>query len=80
MYKRQVLIQDSATENDQVNKGKVVVAPANHINSDNLNIGGYGFSPNGGKTFTSDVNVKKVMMTSGAWATVNGVDVLTALK
>ncbi|HCN12105.1 MAG TPA: hypothetical protein DIS75_07180 [Chryseobacterium sp.] len=75
-----VLIQDSATENDQVNKGKVVVAPANHINSDNLNIWGYGFSQNGGKTFTSDVNVKKVMMTSGAWATVNGVDLLAALK
>lgn len=75
-----VLIQDAATETDQVNKGKVVVSPANHLNSDNLNIWGYAYSPNGAKTFTSDSNVKKVTMTSGNWGTVNGVDLLSALK
>ena len=75
-----VLIQDAATETEQVNKGKVVVAPANHMNSDNLNIWGYAYTPNGGKTFTSDANVKKVTLASGAWATVNGVDLLSALK
>ena len=75
-----VLIQDAATETEQVNKGKVVVAPANHINSDNLNIWGYAYTPNGGKTFTSDAAVKKVILASGAWATVNGVDLLAALK
>ena len=75
-----VLIQDAVTETEQVNKGKIVVSPANHENSDNLNIWGYAFSPNGGKTFTSDAAVKKITLTSGNWATVNGVDLLAALK
>ena len=75
-----VLIQDAPTETEQVNKGKILVSPANHVNSDNLNIWGYAFSPNGGKTFTSNGSVKKVTLSSGNWATVNGVDLLTALK
>lgn len=75
-----VLIQDSATETEQVNKGKIKVEPANHVNSDNLHVWGYAFTPNGGKTFTSDSNVKKVTLTTGNWANVNGVDLLAALK
>lgn len=75
-----VLIQDSATETEQVNKGKIKVEHANHVNSDNLNVWGYAFTPNGGKTFTSDSNVKKVTLTTGNWANVNGVDLLAALK
>lgn len=75
-----VLIQDVATETEQVNKGKIVVTPVNHINSDNLNVWGYAFTPNGGKTFTSDATVKKVAMVPGAWATVDGVDLLSGLK
>ena len=75
-----VLIQDVATETEQVNKGKIVVTPTNHINSDNLNTWGYAYTPNGGKTFTSDAAVKKVVLASGNWATVNGVDLLAALK
>lgn len=75
-----VLIQDAATETEQVNKNKITVSPINHTGSDNLNIWGYAYTPNGAKTFTSDATVKKVNLTSGTWATVNGVDLLSALK
>ncbi|MGZ5193152.1 MAG: hypothetical protein ACXWVV_04495 [Kaistella sp.] len=75
-----VLIQDAATETEQVNKNKITVSPINHTGSDNLNIWGYAYTPNGAKTFTSDATVKKVNLTSGNWATVNGVDLLSALK
>ena len=75
-----VLIQDAATETEQVNKNKISVSPVNHTGSDNLNIWGYAYTPNGAKTFTSDATVKKVNLTSGNWATVNGVDLLSALK
>lgn len=75
-----VLIQDAATESEQVNKNKISISPINHTGSDNLNIWGYAYTPNGGKTFTSDATVKKVTLTSGNWATVNGVDLLSALK
>ena len=75
-----VLIQDVATETEQVNKNKISVSPVNHTGSDNLNIWGYAYTPNGAKTFTSDATVKKVSLTSGNWATVNGVDLLSALK
>ena len=75
-----VLIQDVATETEQVNKNKISVSPVNHTGSDNLNIWGYAYTPNGAKTFTSDATVKKVNLTSGNWATVNGVDLLSALK
>ncbi|MGZ5264395.1 MAG: hypothetical protein ACXWBY_03570, partial [Kaistella sp.] len=73
-----VLIQDAATETEQVNKNKISVSPINHTGSDNLNIWGYAYTPNGAKTFTSDATVKKVNLTSGTWATVNGVDLLSA--
>ena len=75
-----VLIQDVATETEQVNKNKISVSPVNHTGSDNLNIWGYAYTPNGAKTFTSDATVKKVNLTSGNWTTVNGVDLLSALK
>ncbi|OWR12968.1 hypothetical protein [Chryseobacterium sp. VAUSW3] len=75
-----VLIQDAATETEQVNKNKISVSPVNHTGSDNQNIWGYAYTPNGAKTFTSDATVKKVNLTSGNWATVNGVDLLSALK
>ena len=75
-----VLIQDVATETEQVNKNKISVSPVNHTGSDNLNVWGYAYTPNGAKTFTSDATVKKVNLTSGNWATVNGVDLLSALK
>ena len=75
-----VLIQDVATETEQFNKNKISISPINHTGSDNLNIWGYAYTPNGAKTFTSDATVKKVNLTSGNWATVNGVDLLSALK
>lgn len=75
-----VLIQDAATEAEQVNKGKIIVQPVNHINSSNLNMWGYSYVPAVPKTFTSDAGVKKVTLTPGNWATVNGVDLLAKLK
>jgi hypothetical protein len=76
-----VLIQDDATNNSQVNANpsKVVVSPLNYVNSDNPGVWGYA-ATNGGKTFTNATTVTKVAMTSGAWATVDGVDLLSALK
>lgn len=75
-----VLIQDAATETSQVLTGKVKVEPMTYLDSDNLGAWGYAYTPNGGKTFTNAATVTKVAMTSGAWATVDGVDLLTALK
>ena len=76
-----VLIQDDATNNSQVNAtpSKVVVSPLNYENSDNLGVWGYA-ATNGGKTFTNAATVTKVALPSGAWATVDGVDLLSALK
>lgn len=74
-----VLIQDSATENGQVNTGKIVVSPMTYLNSDNPLVWGYAFTPNGGKTFTNTSTVTKVSLTAGAWATVDGVNLLSAL-
>lgn len=74
-----VLIQDAATENGQVNTGKIVVSPVNYINSDNPLMWGYAFTANGGKTFTNTATVTKVTLTAGAWATVDGVNLLSAL-
>lgn len=75
-----VLIQDDATQTDQVAKGKVVVSPLNYVNSSNPGVFGYSYSPNPAFKFTNDTAVKKVQMVSGAWATVDGVDLLAALK
>ena len=76
-----VLIQDDATNNSQVNTtpSKVVVSPLNYVNSDNLGVWGYA-ATNGGATFTNAATVTKVSLPTGAWATVDGVDLLTALK
>ncbi|WP_080780126.1 hypothetical protein [Chryseobacterium phocaeense] len=75
-----VLIQDAATETSQVNAGKISVAPLNYLNSDNAGVWGYAFTPNGGKTFTNATTVTKVSLTPGAWATVDGVNLLAGLQ
>ncbi len=76
-----VLIQDDATNNSQVNANpsKVVVAPLTYLNSDNAGIWGYA-ATNGGKTFTNATTVTKVSLPAGAWATVDGVNLLSALN
>jgi hypothetical protein len=56
------------------------VSPIFVQNSDNLGNWGYAFTSTQPKTYTNDNTVKKISLTSGAWATVNGVDLLTALK
>ena len=75
-----VLIQDAGTETAQVLTNKVKVPPIFVQNSDNLGNWGYAFTSTQPKTYTNDNTVKKISLTSGAWATVNGVDLLTALK
>lgn len=75
-----VLIQDSGTETNQVNNGKIKVEPLNYVDSDNAGVWGYAFSPNGGKTFTNTSTVTKVSLPVGAWATVDGVNLLSALQ
>lgn len=75
-----VLIQDAATEAEQLSKGKIVVKPINYVNSDNADVWGYAYTPATAVKFTNDTAVKKVSLTSGAWATVDGVDLLSALK
>lgn len=75
-----VLIQDAATENSQVNNGKVVVSPLTYLNSDNAGVWGYAYTPNGAKTFTNTSTVTKVSLTGGAWATVDGVNLLAGLQ
>lgn len=76
-----VLIQDDATNNSQVNAtpSKVVVSPLNYVNSDNPGVWGYA-ATNGGKTFTNSATVTKVVLPSGAWATVDGINLLSALN
>lgn len=75
-----VLIQDAGTETAQVLTNKVKVSPIFVQNSDNFGNWGYAFASTQPKTYTNDTTVKKITLTSGAWATVNGVDLLTALK
>lgn len=76
-----VLIQDAPTERDQLLNKKIVVSPINHVNSDNIGTYGYGFATTNPKvTYSNDATVKKVSMASGAWATVNGKDLLEGLK
>ncbi|WP_312343444.1 hypothetical protein [Chryseobacterium binzhouense] len=74
-----VLIQDAATENNQVNNNKISVSPLSYLDSDNAGVWGYAFTPNGGKTFTNSTSVTKVSLPAGAWATVDGVNLLSAL-
>lgn len=75
-----VLIQDDATNTSQVNAtpSKVVVSPLNYVNSDNPGVWGYAVT-NGGKIFTNTATVTKVSLPAGAWATVDGVNLLSAL-
>jgi len=75
-----VLIQDAATETSQVNTNKIAVSPMTYLNSDNPGVWGYAFSPNGAKTFTNATTVTKVVLTPGAWATVDGVNLLAGLQ
>lgn len=75
-----VLIQDAATETSQINTGKVVVSPMTYLNSDNAGVWGYAYNPNGAKTFTNATTVTKVSLTPGAWATVDGVNLLAGLQ
>lgn len=74
-----VLIQDAATETSQVNTGKIVVTPLTYLNSDNPLVWGYAYTPNGAKVFTNTATVTKVSLPAGAWATVDGVNLLSAL-
>ncbi|WPO81842.1 hypothetical protein SD427_13820 [Chryseobacterium sp. JJR-5R] len=75
-----VLIQDAATETSQVNTNKVKVEPLTYLNSDNAGVWGYAYTPNGAKTFTNTATVTKVTLTPGAWATVDGVNLLAGLQ
>lgn len=75
-----VLIQDLATQTSQVATNKIAVSPMTYLNSDNAGVWGYAFSPNGGKTFTNTTTVTKVSLPAGAWATVNGVNLLAPLN
>lgn len=74
-----VLIQDAATETAQVATGKIVVNPLSYNNSDNLGVWGYAYSQANPKSFTNGT-VTKVVLTEGAWATVDGVNLLAPLK
>lgn len=74
-----VLIQDDATNTNQVATGKVKVEPLTYLNSDNPLVWGYA-QTNGGKTFTNTATVTKVSLVPGAWATVDGVNLLAALQ
>lgn len=75
-----VLIQDKDTQNDQVATGKIKVEPINVLNSTNPDTWGYGYTLDNPFKITNDTKVSKVSIVSGAWATVDGVDLLKALK
>lgn len=76
-----VLIQDLATETSQLATGKIKVEPLfATANNDNLLKFGYAFTSTNPLSFANAATVTKVVLTSGAWATVNGVDLLAPLK
>lgn len=76
-----VLIQDLATETSQLKTGKIKVEPMfATANNDNQLKFGYGFISTNPLNFTNAATATKVSMTGGAWATVNGVDLLSKLK
>lgn len=75
-----VLIQDAATETSQVNANKIKVEPLNYINSDQPGVWGYAYTPANAKTFTNTNTVNKVSLVPGAWATVDGVNLLAGLQ
>ncbi|MDC8026326.1 hypothetical protein NBY09_09170 [Elizabethkingia anophelis] len=51
----------------------------NYLNSDNPGVYGYAFATTKPVSFTNG-DVKKTQFTSGAWATVDGVDLLAPVK
>lgn len=75
-----VLIQEETTETNQVNTGKIKVEPLTYLNSDNAGVWGYAYPKTNPKTFTNATGVTKVSLTPGAWATVDGVNLLAALQ
>lgn len=78
-----VLIQDNDTQNDQVLTNKIKVEPINVVNSSNTTTWGYDSKVTNVTTPKSIVNsagVSKVSLPSGAWVTVDGVDLLKGLK
>ena len=76
-----VLIQDKATETDQFAKKKIEVSPINYLNSDNLGVWGYAYTDVANPIkFTADTKIQKSQFVSGAWATVDGVDLLAPVK
>lgn len=75
-----VLIQEDTTETNQVNTGKIKVEPLTYLNSDNVGVWGYAYPKTNPKTFTNATAVTKVSLTPGAWATVDGVNLLAALQ
>jgi hypothetical protein len=76
-----VLIQDLATETSQLATGKIKMDPLfTTANNDNLLKFGYGFTSANPFSYTNVAAVTKVSLVGGAWATVNGVDLLAPLK
>ena len=76
-----ILIQDAGTETSQLNTNKINVTPIfATTNNDNLLQFGYSFTTTNPLTYTNTTAVTKVQLTSGAWATVNGVNLLSALN
>lgn len=76
-----ILIQDLPTETSQllVTPAKINVSPIHVQNSDNIGNFGYSFTTTQPKTYTNTAAVSKVSLTAGAWATVDGVNLLSAL-
>jgi hypothetical protein len=76
-----VLIQDLATETSQLNTSKIKVEPMlTTSNNDNPFKFGYSFTCTHPLAFTNNAAVKKVTLVSGAWATVQGQNLLIALQ
>lgn len=75
-----VLIQDEDTQKNQVESGKISVSPIQVLHSSHPDAWGYAFGFNQPKVITQDPNVTKVKMVSGAWAIVDGVDLLKGLQ
>lgn len=76
-----ILIQDLATETSQLATGKIKVEPIfTTANNDNQLKFGYGFTSTNPLTYTNATTVTKVSMVGGAWATVNGQNLLAPLQ
>lgn len=76
-----ILIQDLATETSQLNTGKIKIEPLfATVNNDNPLKFGYAFSSTNPLSFTNSPTVTKVSFVPGAWATVNGLNLLAPLQ